>query len=143
MTELTQAPGYYRRRAGDVVVTALHDGVLHLGAEVIQRVPADEVARLRRAAFEPEELALSISVFALHLADGRVALVDGGYGPGGPDTAGRLPQSMAAADLAPHDIASVLLTHLHPDHIGGLLDARGGAAFARAELVVPRAEAAY
>ncbi|MGI4975886.1 MAG: MBL fold metallo-hydrolase [Janthinobacterium lividum] len=143
MIELSQAPGYYRRRAGDVVVTALHDGVLHMGAEVIQRVPADEVARLRRAAFEPAGLAISVSAFALHLPDGRVALVDAGYGPGGPDTAGRLPQSMAAADLAPGDIDVVLLTHMHPDHIGGLLDAGGRATFARAELVVPRAEAAY
>ena len=50
MIDLPQAPGYYRRRAGDVVVTALHDGVLHVGAEVIQRVPAGEVARQRRAA---------------------------------------------------------------------------------------------
>lgn len=143
MIELTQAPGYHRRRAGDVVITALHDGVLNLGAEVIQRLPADEVARLRRAAFEPKDLAVSISAFALHLADGRVALVDGGYGPGGPDTAGRLPQSMAAADLAPGDIDAVLLTHLHADHIGGLLDPGRRAVFPRAELVVPRAEAAY
>ena len=143
MIDLPQAPGYYRRRAGDVVVTALHDGVLHAGADVLQGVPAEEVARLRRAAFEPEGLAISISAFALHLPDGRVALVDAGYGPSGPDTAGRLPQSMAAADLAPHDIDAVLLTHMHPDHIGGLLDAAGRAAFPRAELVVPQAEAAY
>ncbi len=141
--DLLQAPGYYRRRAGDVVLTALHDGALHLGAEVIQRLPADEVARLRRAAFEPHGLAISISAFALHLPDGRVALVDAGYGPRGPDTAGRLPQSMAAADLAPHDIDAVLLTHLHADHIGGLLDMAGRATFPRAELVVPRAEAAH
>src|SRR5262249_61123146 len=43
----------------------------------------------------------------------------------------------------PAAIDTVLLTHIHPDHALGLLDADGGAVFPNAELVVHEAEAAF
>lgn len=39
---------------------------------------------------------------------------------GGPSL-GRVPAALAAAGVAPDSIETVLLTHLHPDHAGGLL----------------------
>ena len=51
MTELTQAVGFYRRRVGDVVVTALNDGVLDLPPAAMRGVDADTSAALLRRAF--------------------------------------------------------------------------------------------
>ena len=42
--------------------------------------------------------------------------------------------------MAPETIDTVLLTHLHPDHVGGLVDAQGKALLPNAELIVHEAE---
>ena len=56
---------------------------------------------------------------------------------------GHLGASLAALGVAPADIGTVVMTHLHLDHSGGLADAGGGRAFPNAELVMHEAEAAY
>lgn len=48
-------------------------------------------------------------------------LVDMGAGPLRPTT-GKMVQSLRAAAIAPADIDVVLITHAHPDHVGGTLD---------------------
>ena len=48
-------------------------------------------------------------------------LMSMGAGSLGPRT-GRLTQSMQAAGIRPEDIDTVVITHAHPDHIGGKLD---------------------
>jgi glyoxylase-like metal-dependent hydrolase (beta-lactamase superfamily II) len=56
---------------------------------------------------------------------------------------GRLAGNRAALGVKPADIDTVLVTHLHPDHVGGLVDAGGQAVFPNAELVVHAVESAY
>lgn len=62
---------------------------------------------------------------------GRTALVDAGYGEA---KGGRLMKCLAALGIAPESVSDVLLTHLHGDHIGGLLLADGRPAFPKARL---------
>jgi glyoxylase-like metal-dependent hydrolase (beta-lactamase superfamily II) len=45
-----------------------------------------------------------------------------------------LPASLKLAGVSPGDVTDVLITHPHPDHIGGLLDAQGGLAFPNATI---------
>jgi glyoxylase-like metal-dependent hydrolase (beta-lactamase superfamily II) len=82
--------------------------------------------------------------FALRYADGPVTLVDAGIGPAGSPGAwdavpGRLPDNLAAAGIAAGDITTIVLTHLHSDHIGWAMPA--WTPFPRARLVLQRADA--
>jgi glyoxylase-like metal-dependent hydrolase (beta-lactamase superfamily II) len=68
-------------------------------------------------------------------------LIDGGAGKALP-TSGRLPAVLAGLGVQPDSIDAVLATHLHFDHVGGLVD-NGRATFPNAEVYAPRADVAY
>lgn len=65
---------------------------------------------------------------------GRV-LVDTGAGNLGPDT-GQLLPNLRTAGIEPESIDIVILTHGHPDHIGGIVTGEGKLAFPRARYVM-------
>jgi glyoxylase-like metal-dependent hydrolase (beta-lactamase superfamily II) len=65
----------------------------------------------------------------------NLILVDTGAGNLGPDT-GRLIQNLNTAGISPYDIDTVILTHGHPDHIGGITDVEGSLVFQNARHVM-------
>ena len=67
--------------------------------------------------------------------DDHLVLVDTGAG-GLASTTGRLMQNLREARIAPEDIDTVILTHGHPDHIGGNIDVGGNPAFPNARYVM-------
>jgi glyoxylase-like metal-dependent hydrolase (beta-lactamase superfamily II) len=66
-------------------------------------------------------------------------LVDTGAGALTPST-GKLVQNLKIAGIAPEDIDVVVITHAHPDHIGGNTDSEGKLAFPKAKYVMWRDE---
>ena len=62
-------------------------------------------------------------------------LVDTGAGDLGPNT-GKLLQNLRAEGIAPGDIETVIITHGHPDHIGGNTVSEGKPAFPNARFVM-------
>lgn len=138
-----QVPGVYHRRIGEIIVTALSDGYLESGLEMLRNVTLDESARLMRAAFRPELPGLSgggrrtsVNCYAIHSA-GRLALIETGSGTYLQPTAGKLARNLAAACIDPAAIERVILTHMHPDHSAGLTEMPSGRPlFPNADLVV-------
>ncbi|MEO1694002.1 MAG: MBL fold metallo-hydrolase [Pseudomonadota bacterium] len=54
-------------------------------------------------------------------AGGETILFDAGNGPGRGETRGTLLSSLEAAGIKSDAITTVVLTHYHPDHVGGLM----------------------
>ena len=129
-----QIPGFYHRRIGDIVVTALSDGYLDGTVEVMQNIAPADATNMLHAAFRPGRRT-SVNCYLIY-NKGRLALVETGSGNYLLPTAGKMMQSLKAAGVNPADIDTVMLTHMHPDHSAGLTDmATGAKNFPNAELV--------
>jgi len=138
-------PWFRKYQVGDIEVFSLIDG----GRDVpfrdgtVRNVSAEQVKTALRAAGRPDnQTSLRYNVMALKLRD-QVVLIDSGtgghpvYGEGN----GRLFESMAAAGLEPTAVKTILISHLHGDHIYGLMNNETNAqVFPNAEIVVPAAE---
>ena len=73
----------------------------------------------------------------------KLVLLDTGNGPGRGPTVGLVAANLAAAGVDPKTIDTVVISHFHGDHIGGLRTADGQLAFPNAEIKVPAKEWAY
>lgn len=111
----------YRRRLGAFEVTALSDGFVDLSFNVWQDIerPAFDQALSGRF-LTPGGFRNGITSWVINTGE-TVILVDAGaaglFGP----NAYHFPDNLADAGLRPEDIDEVLVTHAHPDHVGGLL----------------------
>ena len=56
---------------------------------------------------------------------------------------GHIVKELAKNGVLPSDVKTILITHLHPDHFGGLVDSEGKAAFPNAEVYVGKVERDY
>lgn len=140
---MEQVPSIYRRPVGELVVTAIGDGYIDLPLALLGNIGEAEAQRMLTERFHAPSPRSSVNAYAIQ-GGGRTVLVDTGagglYGP----TLGRVARNLQAAGIAPESVDAVVLTHMHPDHIGGALDAQGdGAAFPRAELVLSETEAQF
>ena len=135
----TQSPGIHHKRIGDVVVTAINDGMFEGAFSMLANFPASEAEALHQAAFRAIPPRLAINCYLIQ-TNNRLILVDAGFGGAIGDLAGHLADDLRAMGVAPGDIDTVLCTHLHPDHVGGLVDGAGAAVFPNAELVVHQAD---
>ena len=142
---LQQVPGVYRQDIGPLRVTALFDGVVALPRSLLVGVAPERIASLLHQRYVPEDekgLQTAVNAYLVHTG-GRLVLVDTGtaqcFGSGLGQVLGNLRQ----AGYAPEAVDAVLITHAHPDHLCGLLDAQGRRAYPNAQVWLPRADAAY
>lgn len=133
---------------GDYDCTLVNDGTLTYQnpAQVFYTTaPREELAReLRARGIDPAEWnSYSSPIPCLLVGTGdETVLVDTGAGELAPTT-GRLVENLRTAGVGPEDIDVVMLTHGHPDHIGGTVDAEGDPAFPDARYVMSRTDWAF
>ena len=117
-------PSRYALKVGAIDVMVVSDGVLSLpGAMLGHNVdPAVRAAWLDDMFLPPDVLEWALNVVVVR-SGGRTILIDAGMGAEFPDLprAGRLVRRLEAAGIDLASVTDVVLTHMHMDHIGGLL----------------------
>ena len=128
----------HARRIGAYEVSILHDGVFEAPLDVLIHAHGEAARDEAVARWGKPKVSITVNCFALKGPDG-ITLIDAGTGPSWGAAMGHAPASMAAAGIAPKDVAHVLITHLHGDHALGLF---GGdkSFFPNAEITVPEAD---
>lgn len=135
-----QVAGYYRIQLGKFEITALYDGAIEIDAKLLRNVKAPDLQRLLSRMFVGNPM-MQTAVNAYLINTGsHLVLVDAGaaklFGP----SLGFVLQNMKAAGYAPAQVDTVLITHLHGDHMGGLNDAEGRPIFPKAKVLVSQAD---
>ena len=116
-------PSHYALRVGEIDVLVISDGVFPLQAATLatNADPADLVAWLDYRLQPPDVFQWPLNVVVVR-SGGRTVLIDAGIGVEYPDfPAGRLALRLGAAGIDPASVTDVVLTHMHVDHVGGLL----------------------
>lgn len=141
---ISQTPSAHRYKVGDVVVTAVSDGMrtIPLADTFVRNQPKEAVNAALKAAFLPEnEVPISFTVLLLDIGGKRV-LVDTGNG-GKPGPVGQVRGTLADIGVDPGTVDHVVISHFHPDHINGLLTPEGAPAYPNAQVSVPEREWAF
>ncbi|KQO21112.1 hypothetical protein ASF10_13360 [Flavobacterium sp. Leaf82] len=128
-----QAPGFFRYALGELVVTAIYDGYVSLDPMSLSGITDQERSEdLAKQMLAPKG-ALDTSVNAFLVHDGeRLILIDAGSAHFAGPSMGRLIDNIVASEYTPEDVDTILLTHMHPDHIGGITNDKGEALFPNA-----------
>jgi glyoxylase-like metal-dependent hydrolase (beta-lactamase superfamily II) len=134
-------PAFPSRRIGDLTITAVSDGYLHASLDVLSNIVPADASRMQETAGIKDHTSIHINGYLVR-GGGRTVLIDTGAG-GFKQWGGRLKTNLLVVGVRPSEIDAILLTHAHPDHVGGLMDASGRAVFPNAELVVHRREVAF
>jgi glyoxylase-like metal-dependent hydrolase (beta-lactamase superfamily II) len=121
-TAKTQVPGVYPFKVGDFTITALSDGtVLQDLPKLLTNTNPAEIDRLLNRSFLTNPVEASINAFLIDTGDKQI-LVDTGVGElFGSLGSGKLQRALKIAGYAPDEIDTILITHIHTDHSGGLV----------------------
>jgi glyoxylase-like metal-dependent hydrolase (beta-lactamase superfamily II) len=133
----TMAAETFRFKVGELDCLAVSDGTYALDASrLFTNAPQHQLREaLQRHRLKPYEVRVSETCLVICTGQ-QMMLVDTGMGPDQSSTAGRLLQNLKAENIDSLDIDTVVLTHCHGDHIGGLTDAHGNLAFPKARNVM-------
>lgn len=119
---------------GDISLMAVEDAS---GSMDVSRFSGPLGDFARKSYFSGGKTPSSVNIFLLSV-DGKLVLIDSGWGPEG-RVRGTALAELAKIGVRPELIDYVLLTHLHSDHISGLL-ADGQAVFPNASVLASKPE---
>jgi glyoxylase-like metal-dependent hydrolase (beta-lactamase superfamily II) len=137
-------PGFYRMLLGDFEVTALNDGVVAYATTRVLPTATPEQIKSGLSEYSlADPLGMSYNAFLINTGT-KLVLIDTGSGGKLGDQpefhgTGRLMANLGAAGYQPEQVDEVYITHLGPDHVGGLTLGTERA-FPNAMLRAPRSE---
>lgn len=139
----TQVPGYYRTQLGKFEITALYDGMIELDTKLLKNTSAAELQVLLARMFVGNpKMQTAVNAYLINTGS-HLVLVDAGaaklFGP----SLGYVLQNMKASGYEPAQVDTVIITHLHADHVGGLNDADGKPLFPKAKILVTREDSDF
>lgn len=130
----TQVPGYYRFMVGGFELTALYDGTIDLDSALLKNTSPQEVQKLLARMFlKGPKVQTAVNAYLINTGD-KLVLVDTGAAKGFGPTLGYIGDNLKAAGYDAAQVDVVLITHLHGDHVNGLLAPDGTMAFPKAEV---------
>jgi glyoxylase-like metal-dependent hydrolase (beta-lactamase superfamily II) len=138
----SQAPGWYRMMLGGFQVTALSDGTVKLPVDkLLTNIKPATIDSLLARQYLKAPVETSVTGYLVHTGSKLVLIDTGAAGLFGP-TLGKLVANLRAAGYQPEQVDEVYITHMHPDHVGGLVAADGKMAFPNAVVRADQREAA-
>jgi glyoxylase-like metal-dependent hydrolase (beta-lactamase superfamily II) len=145
-TAVPSRPGWANARGvysfGDLEALVVSDGhfVLPMGFLVTPEAPPAEREAVLHAAGQGGEQIQLVNNVAVIRKQSEIILVDTGSGPRHQPTAGKLADNLTAAGIQPSAVTKIVLTHGHPDHLWGVLDANNDLIYPNASYVVSAVE---
>ena len=132
-------PGYYRFMVGDIEVNTISDGTFVMDvSKLLTNVTPKELDVALKKNFLTKEIETSVDTFLINTGT-KIVLVDTGMGAGIAPTACHLSEHLKGAGYTPEQIDVLVITHMHGDHIGGLVT-NGVATFPNATLFIDKAD---
>ena len=128
----------YRTKVGALEVMLLSDGYGFFNPYhpvIGGNQPADVVEAGCRDWAMPEDGYTACVAMLVRTPD-RTVLIDVGSGDTFSPTTGELPNALAEAGVDPKSVDTILLTHAHPDHLGGLQTKSGDDQYPNAEIYI-------
>ena len=142
-SETLVRPNIYQFRFGEFIITQILEGHVtrkDMHPFVATNATADEVQSVAREHYAPYPDLEHGFVCTVIKTSTNLIVVDPGFGQNSPlPTAGFFLQSLCAAGYSADQVDTVIISHSHPDHIGGLMT-DGKATFGNAEIIYGRAE---
>ena len=116
-----QAPGFYRMLLGDFEITALSDGTVPLEVrKLLTNTTPQKVDQLLKRSFLTDPVETSVTAFLVNTGS-KLVLIDTGSGNLFGPTLGNLINNLKAAGYQPEQVDEIYITHMHADHVGGLM----------------------
>jgi glyoxylase-like metal-dependent hydrolase (beta-lactamase superfamily II) len=137
-----QTPSVYRQKLGDFEITVLSDGNLPLEPTLFTGDQTRAQQLLDNAFLPKHSTTTSVNVWLINTGD-KLVLVDAGASSHFAPSLGLLPRNLAAAGVSPDAIDAVVISHMHPDHIPGLVTADKKVLFNNAIVYVNADEYAF
>ena len=126
---------------GGYQVTALSDGTMEATLDLLSGIEVTKAAGIQRGAGIERVGHIHINCYLIR-GYGRTILVDAGAG-GQNNVGGEIREKLMMLGILSDDIDTILLTHGHPDHIGGLVHENGEPVYKKAELHLHPLEIAH
>jgi glyoxylase-like metal-dependent hydrolase (beta-lactamase superfamily II) len=109
--------------------------------DLLQGISKSQVEQVMARSFLKDPVETSVNAFLINTGQ-RLVLIDAGAGNLFGPTLGRLPAALKAAGYQPEQVDEIYISHMHGDHVGGLM-VGGKIAFPNAIVRADRAEGEF